>query len=112
MTTYTGGGIAGVGTIIINIINGILVPLIFAIAFIMFVYGIAKTYILSHGEEAAVKEGHQLILWGLIGFFVMISVWGLVNIVNDTFGLGGQQLNRPLPTVPTGQSTFMNNPIQ
>ena len=82
-----GFGVAGVAITIINIINGVLVPLLFAVSFIMFLYGIAKAYVLSPGDEEAVKNGHKILLWGLIGFAVMISVWGLVNVVVNTFGL-------------------------
>ena len=73
-----------IGDQLIGLINTLLVPLLFAVAFIVFIYGIAKTYIFSHGDSEAVGEGHKLILWGLIGFFVMVSVWGLVNILTGT----------------------------
>jgi hypothetical protein len=79
--------VEGLGGDIIGIINGILVPVLFALAFIVFLWGVAKTYIFSGGDAAQVKQGHWLILWGLIGFAVMLSIWGLVNIVTDTFGL-------------------------
>lgn len=84
-----GTGITSVAGTILYLINSVLVPLIFAIAFIVFLYGIAKTYIFSHGEPAEVSKGHQIILWGLIGFVVMVSLWGLVNVVANTFGLNG-----------------------
>ncbi len=89
--------------IIINTINGVLVPLLFAIAFIVFLYGIAKAYIFSGGEPDKVSEGHKLILWGLVAFAVMISVWGLVNIVAYSFGLNGSYAP-PTPTSYSGQS--------
>ena len=82
-----GFGIGGIAITVINIINGVLVPLLFAVSFIMFLYGIAKAYILSPGDEEAIKSGHKILLWGLIGFAVMLSVWGLVNVVVNTFGL-------------------------
>lgn len=85
-----GGGIYGIATNIIYIINGVLVPVLFAVSFIVFLYGIAKTYIFSTGNEEAIKEGHKIILWGLIAFAVMISLWGLVNVVVNTFGLQSQ----------------------
>ncbi|MFA5744778.1 MAG: hypothetical protein WC887_01030 [Candidatus Paceibacterota bacterium] len=81
--------ICGIGATILYIINVILVPVLFAVAFIMFLYGVAQAYIFSKGDSAAVAKGHQLILWGIIGFAVMISVWGLVNVVSNTFGLSG-----------------------
>ena len=81
--------ICALGSTILYIINSILVPVLFAVAFIAFLYGIVKAYIFSAGNEEEVKKGHQLILWGIIGFVVMISLWGLVNIVANTFGLAG-----------------------
>lgn len=100
---FIGGGsactnpICAVGMMFINLINDVLVPLLFAIAFIMFLWGVAKAYILSGGEAEAVSQGHRLILWGIIGFAVMISLWGLVNVVTTTFGLN----MAPAPQPPT-----------
>jgi len=87
--TCTAGGIGCVALTILYIINSILVPLLFAVSFMVFLYGVAKSYIFSHGEPGEVSEGHKLILWGVIGFVVMISLWGLVNVVANTFGLWG-----------------------
>jgi len=90
------GTICGVASTILYLINAVLVPLLFAVAFIVFLYGIAKTYIFSAGETEKVQEGHRLVLWGIIGFVVMISLWGLVNVVANTFGLWGA----PAPMLP------------
>ncbi|MCR4333901.1 MAG: hypothetical protein NUV60_02740 [Patescibacteria group bacterium] len=87
---------------IIYLINSVLVPLLFAVAFIVFLYGIAKAYIFSHGNADAVKQGHQTILWGLIAFAVMISIWGLVNVVANTFGLSGAYA----PPTPSSVSPY------
>ena len=87
--TACSGGIGCVAATILYIINGILVPVLFAVAFLVFLYGITKAYIFSHGEPGDVEKGHQLILWGIIGFVVMVSLWGLVNVVANTFGLTG-----------------------
>lgn len=89
--------ICSVASTIIYLINNVLVPILFAVAFIVFLYGIAKAYIFSGGDAAAVSQGHKLLLWGLIAFVVMISVWGLVNVVANTFGLQGSYAP-PLPS--------------
>jgi hypothetical protein len=86
---YCNTSICGVAVTFLYIINNILVPLLFAVAFIMFLYGVFKKYIWSHGDESKVEEGHKLILWGIIGFVVMVSLWGLVNVVANTFQLTG-----------------------
>ncbi len=89
--------ICGVASTFLYLINSVLVPLLFAVAFIVFLYGVFKKYIFSQGDGTAVEEGHQLILWGLIGFVVMVSLWGLVNVIANTFGLAGYGAPR-LPT--------------
>lgn len=76
------------GNFFIGIINNILVPLLFAIAFIVFVWGAFKTFILGATDEKVKDDGKNLMLWGLIGFFVMVSVWGLVNILTNSVTFG------------------------
>jgi len=88
------------GSKIINIINTVLVPVLFAVAFIVFLYGAFKTFIIGANSEEVKEEGKNLMLWGLIGFFVMVSIWGLVNILTGTIQLGNNA-NVPQPTTST-----------
>lgn len=94
----------GVGNFIINTINGLIVPILFAIAFIVFVYGAFETFIIGANKEEVKEKGKNLMLWGLIGFFVMVSVWGLVNILTSTvsFGNNGGISNPPKAGVNIG----------
>ena len=88
------------GQIVIGLINNVAVPLVFALAFIVFIWGIFQYFIQGGHDEEKRESGKQLMLWGLIGFFVMISVWGLVHILIGTFNLNPQA---PVyPTAPTG----------
>ena len=89
--------ISDVGTFIINTINNVLVPVLFSIAFIVFLWGAFTTFILGAGSEEVKEKGKSLMLWGLIGFFVMVSVWGLVNILTGTINFG----NNAGVTTPT-----------
>ncbi|MFZ1987509.1 MAG: hypothetical protein WAV21_00525 [Minisyncoccia bacterium] len=75
------------GQQIIDIINTIVVPLIFAVAFVVFIWGVFQFFIVGGSDEEARGKGRDLMIWGLIGFFVMVSVWGLVNILVGTFDL-------------------------
>lgn len=83
------------GSTVVGIINNILVPVLFAIAFIVFLWGVFQYFIRGAHDEEEKEKGKSLMLWGLIGFFVMVSVWGLVNILVGTF-----QTNNALPTTP------------
>jgi len=87
--------ISDVGSFIINTINNVLVPVLFAVAFIVFLWGAFDTFILGANSEEVKERGKNLMLWGLIGFFVMVSVWGLVNILTGTVSFGN-------PSGPTG----------
>ena len=76
------------GSFIINTINNVIVPVLFAVAFIVFLWGAFKTFILGANSEEVKEKGKNLMLWGLIGFFVMVSIWGLVNILTGTVSFG------------------------
>ncbi|HYF29208.1 MAG TPA: pilin [Candidatus Paceibacterota bacterium] len=88
-------GVQQLAISVIQFINGILVPLIFALAFIVFIWGVFQYFIAGGHDEEKKESGKSLMLYGLIGFFVMVSVWGLVNILVTSFNLNKQQ-----PSVP------------
>lgn len=87
--------VKGYADSIISIINDVFVPVLFAIAFLYFVWGIYKYFILGATEEAAKGEGRQFVLWSLIGFAVILSLWGLVNVVTSVFNLTGTLAPNP-----------------
>ncbi|HEX2792415.1 MAG TPA: pilin [Candidatus Paceibacterota bacterium] len=91
-------GLGGLGQSLIAFINTIVVPLIFALAFIVFIWGVFQYFIAGGHDEEKKEKGKSLMLYGLIGFFVMVSVWGLVNILTGTFNL--RDTPPPYPDVP------------
>lgn len=72
-----------VNNYIIKLVNDSIIPLIFTLAFIVFIWGVFRYFFFP--TEANKTAGRDLIVWGLLGMFVMISVWGLVNVVIKTF---------------------------
>ncbi len=76
------------GSFVINTINNVLVPVLFAVAFVVFLWGAFYTFIVGANDEEVKTKGKNLMLWGLIGFFVMVSIWGLVNILTGTISFG------------------------
>lgn len=71
-----------ISTFILNPIIGLL----FAIAFLVFFYGIFE-FISSETADAKREQGKKKIFYGLIGMFIMFSAYGLVGLVLNTFGL-------------------------
>lgn len=68
------------------IISKSIIPLIFTLAVAFFVWGVVQ-YMLASADEHKKEMGKQYMVWGIIALTVMVSVWGLVNLVGNTFGL-------------------------
>ncbi len=86
------------GTDILSLINNFLVPLIIALAVLVFLWGVFKAFILGGTDEGKRAEGRKLMLWGIIAFVVMVALWGVVSLVTDLFGLGGTNEAIPAPS--------------
>lgn len=69
------------GKIASSIINP-LVILMIAVAVVFFIYGVVEFISAANNEEARTK-GRQHMVWGIIGLFIMVSVWGIMNILNE-----------------------------
>ncbi len=65
------------GEIIQNVI-----PIIIGLAVLVFIWGVLQ-YVVSK-EDAGKEDGKKYMLWGIIALFVMVSVWGLVNLLQRT----------------------------
>ncbi|MEK7604481.1 MAG: pilin [Patescibacteria group bacterium] len=85
--------------LIVGTVNNILVPVLIAIAFIVFLWGIYKAFIYNAASEGDKAEGRKFAMWGIIGFVIILSLWGIVNIVKDT--LIPSNANSARPTYPT-----------
>src|SRR3989344_2256790 len=84
---------------IVDILNLFVIPLLFAFALVIFLWGVYK-YISSASIEG--KEGARVtIIYGIIGLFVMLSAWGLVRVLTSTF-FSSAVLKPPIdfPTAP------------
>lgn len=81
------------------IINA-LMPFIVALAVLFFMWGVFQ-FVKSSGNEDDVTEGRNRMIYGIIAIFVMVSVWGLVNLLDNTFRLDSDYIP-PLPTFPLG----------
>jgi len=71
----------------------LILPLLILIAIALFIWGIMK-FISSESAEDK-EQGQQFMIWGIIGFAVMFSVWGLVNIFGQTF-----RVQNVVPVIP------------
>ena len=86
--------------VITNNILSPLIPILITLAVIAFFWGVAKYVIQGAHDEKSREQGKQIMLWGIVGLFVMVSVWGLVTIVKNTFNLGDASFNARKIKIP------------
>lgn len=85
-TGQSGSAITVLATIqrLINII----IPILIAAAVVYFIWGVL-TYVISK-EDGLKEKGRNAMISSVIGLFVILSIWGLVALIGNTFGIGGE----------------------
>ncbi len=91
--------------VIIAILDTSIVPLLIGIAVFLTAFGIFR-YISAGDDPKKLAEAGKLIMWGVIGVFVMLSMWGFVKIlINTVFSpanTGSFIINDQLWNIPSG----------
>lgn len=71
-------------TIKANSIGNTIIGILIALAVIFIVYNVLMFIIKAGTDER--KTYQNAILWGIVGLAVILSIWGLVAILTNTFG--------------------------
>jgi FtsH-binding integral membrane protein len=63
-----------------------IVTILFALALILFLWGVVELLI-YRGEEEKINQAKRHMFWGLVGLFIMVAVngivWVLINFVRQ-----------------------------
>lgn len=73
------------------------VTLLISFAVIYIIWNVVR-YLIAGGEEDR-KKGGMGILWGVVGLFVILSIWGLVAILTNTFSTSNNVPQDKFPKV-------------
>lgn len=65
-----------------------LIPFLLLLATLYFFWGLTQ-FILKADDEDARTGAKNIMIWGVVAVFVMISFWGLVGFLSRTFNLQG-----------------------
>ena len=82
-----GGGLQDFISGFAGFLNSTLVPLLFALAFLFFLINATRHFIIGGDKEDARKKAKSLARWGIIAFVLMVSIWGIVNLLVNGFGI-------------------------
>lgn len=82
------GTITTIGGLIrqFNRILNILAPFLISLGVFIVIWGVFK-YLSGSADEEKRAQARQFIVWGVVGVFIMTSVWGLVSIMVNTVPL-------------------------
>lgn len=74
-------------TFLIAFINNILVPFVFAISFLFFIWGVFTYLIRGASDKEQREKGRDIVIYSVIGFAAMLTIWGLVHLLTGTLRL-------------------------
>lgn len=74
---------------VVKLLTNVVEPVVkflFAAAVFYFIFGVF-TYIRKADDSSERVTGGNHILYGTIGLFIMISVWGIIAVIRSTLGV-------------------------
>lgn len=54
------------------------------LATVVFLWGIIQ-YVIAGGDEKKIETAKSYIVWGIVGLFVMLTMWGLTRSICSMF---------------------------
>jgi hypothetical protein len=84
-----------------SVVNGLTFIAMSAVL-LLFFWGVAK-YITAGADEEKRAAARSLMIYGVIGVFVVFSIWGLVALLGSIFGVGsgGSAPSVGVPKIPS-----------
>ncbi|MCA9356066.1 MAG: hypothetical protein R3B64_02735 [Candidatus Paceibacterota bacterium] len=80
---------SSVDTLIANINRVIINPLIifiFSLALVYFIWGVIEFISAGDNKGDKKEQGRSHMLWGIVGMFIMISVFAILRLIANSIG--------------------------
>lgn len=85
-----------------------LVRILITLALVVFFWGLVR-YLFYGTSEPRLKEAKTLMIWGLITLFVMVSVWGITEMMQTLLGINKNAPGRAPQIEYTGAARTNNS---
>ena len=70
-------------------IGNVIIPFLFGVALLVFIFNVARYFIIGGDNEANRAKAKQLALYAILAFVFLVSIWGIVNMFVYAFDIGG-----------------------
>lgn len=87
-----------------NTVLNALIGLFITLAIVTFFYGLV-VYLFKINDPKERAGGVQIMIYGIVALFVMVSIWGILRLLQSTFKVQGNE-----PIVPKGIQLNTGNP--
>ncbi|MFA5876891.1 MAG: hypothetical protein WC880_00840 [Candidatus Paceibacterota bacterium] len=74
--------------------------LVVMLALLLFFWGLAM-YVFGSSNDEKRKKGVPMMIWSIVALFVMLSIVGIINMLQATLQVGGGSLQ--IPTITRGR---------
>lgn len=88
--------------------NSVVIPLLFSIAFLFFIWNAFLFFILGGSNDEGKEKAKKLMLYGLMAMILMIVIWGVVKISTRALGIDRGSIICPdyIPYCQSGQGNI------
>ena len=75
---------------------GYLNPILFALCFVVFFWGLSK-FILNSGSKDEIEKGKDYMVWAIIALFILISFRAIIAFITSDLGFGNSSATPQIP---------------
>lgn len=71
-------------------LSDVVIPFLIGVAFLFFLINAIRYFVLGGANEEERDKAKALAIYGVTAFVIIIVFWGIVNMLVDSIGLGGE----------------------
>lgn len=73
---------------IVKFFNDTVIPFLIGVGFLFFAINTIRYFVIGGSNEKEQEKAKALALYGVLAFIIIITFWGIVNVLVDGIGLG------------------------
>lgn len=99
--------IQGFGNALLTFLNSTVVSFLLTLALLVFVYNVIRYFIIDKDSFGKRAVARRYMIWSISGFVLIVSIWGVVNLL--VFGTGLNRSTSICPdSIPLSECTKWN----